>query len=374
MHVRLKDLYESVNNTPIMTDILPQTLVELGSASEMVKIATHELHQQNEQLIETRNLLEAQRQRYQDLFEFAPDAYIVTDILGIIQEANRAASQLLNVPQQRLIGQLIVNYVALQDRSSFRGFLFQLKERDQLSELALSWQKSNGKFFDAAMTVAVVRNTGGKPTSLRWLIRDITERNLQAVTVCENNFDFAQGRIRYKYGKGETIPLNLSIIWYVYQGLVKLSTLCNTEEEVLVGLAGQGMIFGSNLTTLHIYQAMALSDVELVSINLAEIAVSPNISSTIVPKINQRLRQTESLLAISGVRRVQNRFQNLLQFLKQEIGQSVAEGTRLNYRLTHEDFAIACCTTRVTITRLLGKLQQQGKISFDSKHHLIIRE
>ncbi|MUH01571.1 helix-turn-helix domain-containing protein [Scytonema sp. UIC 10036] len=374
MQVRLTNLYQSINNTPIVPDILPQALIELGSASEMVRIATQELHQQNQQLIETRNLLEAERQRYQDLFEFAPDAYLVTDILGIIQEANRAASQLLNVPQQHLVGKPITNYVALQDRPTFRSFLFQLYERDQVTELVLCWQKRSGEFFDAAMTVGVVRDAKGVPSSLRWLLRDITRRNLQEVTVSDDRCDFTQGRERYKYAKGETIPLNSSTIWCVHQGLIKLSTLCDTGEEVLVGLAGQGMIFGSSLTALHSYQAIALSDVEMVSIYLAEIATSPKISNTIIPKINQRLRQTESFLVISGRRRVQDRFHYLLQFLKQEIGQSVAEGTRLNFRLTHEDLASACCTTRVTITRLIGKLQQQGKISFDSKHHMIIRE
>ena len=40
----------------------------------------------------SRQTVEVQRQRYQDLFEFAPDAYLVTDIEGTIWEANRAAA------------------------------------------------------------------------------------------------------------------------------------------------------------------------------------------------------------------------------------------------------------------------------------------
>jgi CRP-like cAMP-binding protein len=32
-----------------------------------------------------------------------------------------------------------------------------------------------------------------------------------------------------------------------------------------------------------------------------------------------------------------------------------------------------CCTTRVTITRLLTQLQQQKKLSVDSQHHLILK-
>jgi CRP-like cAMP-binding protein len=42
-------------------------------------------------------------------------------------------------------------------------------------------------------------------------------------------------------------------------------------------------------------------------------------------------------------------------------------------RFTHEDIASACCTTRVTITRLMGILEQIGLISFDSKNHIILK-
>ncbi|WP_446344913.1 hypothetical protein [Coleofasciculus chthonoplastes] len=36
--------------------------------------------------------------------------------------------------------------------------------------------------------------------------------------------------------------------------------------------------------------------------------------------------------------------------------------------------ANACCTTRVTITRLFSQLQQQGKITFDAQRHLVWRD
>jgi len=122
-----------------------------------------------------------------------------------------------------------------------------------------------------------------------------------------------------------------------------------------------------------IYQATALSDVELTSIYVAEIAVNPMLSHILLPKINQRLQQTESFLVIVGKRRVEERLYHLLQLLKQQIGEPVPEGTRLSVRLTHEDIASACCTTRVTITRLMGKLQQEGLITFDAKKYIILK-
>jgi CRP-like cAMP-binding protein len=154
---------------------------------------------------------------------------------------------------------------------------------------------------------------------------------------------------------------------------VKLTTYSHSGQEVLVGLVGASSAFGSSLTALPLYEATALADTQLWSIPLSELPTSPKLKQRLLSQISQRLKQTESLLAVYGETRVADRFDSLLRLLKQEIGQPVAGGTRLSVRLTHEDLATACCTTRVTITRLLTQLQQQKKLSVDSQHHLILK-
>ncbi|MBD2164957.1 Crp/Fnr family transcriptional regulator [Calothrix membranacea FACHB-236] len=237
----------------------------------------------------------------------------------------------------------------------------------------VSLQQRHGKTLNAALTVAVVRNQDGKVVSFHWLIRNITERPQWQSSEDNSINSILQNRQLSKYSKGENITLNPLEIFYVNQGWVKLSTFCDTGEEVLIGLAGPGMVFGSSMTSLNIYQAIALSNVELVSIYMTEIPTSSTLTSTILPKINQRLQQTESFLAISGRRQVPERLHYFLQFLKQEIGEPVFEGTRLKVRLTHEDIASACCANRVTITRLMSKLRKEGIICFDPKKHIIIK-
>ncbi|MBD2560785.1 MULTISPECIES: PAS domain S-box protein [Nostoc] len=375
LHNRLADLYQTASVLPwISPDLLPQAFKELYNTSKVVQLAAEELYQQNEELIQTRNYLETERQHYQELFEFAPDAYLVTNTEGIIEEANHTAAKLLNVSKQFLVGKPMINFVSLEERQHLRNELIQLSQSDIVRELLIRLQQRHGELFDAALTVAVARNPQGKATSLRWVLRNITERRRAESTLVKNDSDLFYDRPVHKYSKGETIPLNPLVILYVCQGLVKLSTYCETGEEVLIGLATVGMVFGSSLTSLNIYQATALSDVELVSIYAAEITASPNLSHILLPKINQRLRQTESFLVICGRRRVQERLHHLLQLLKQEVGETVPGGTRLSVRFTHEDIASACCTTRVTITRLIGKLQEEGIISFDLKKHMILRD
>ncbi|MBE9003533.1 helix-turn-helix domain-containing protein [Fortiea sp. LEGE XX443] len=373
LHKPLADLYQTASVLPwIPPDMLPQAFQELYNTSKMVQLATEELYQQNEELKETQNLLETERQNYQDLFEFAPDSYLVTNTEGIIQNANITTAKLLNISKQFLIGKSIINFVCLEERQHFRKELNELYHVDRAKELVMRLQESHGEYFDAALTVTVLRNQQAQATYLLWLLRKICDRQQTELQSAENYSDFIQNRPIYKHAKGETIPLNTSVIWYVCRGWVKLSTFSESGEEILLGLAKTQMVFGSSLTSLSIYQAIALSDVELVPIYVSEIAVTPALSYILLPKLNQRLQQTESFLVISKKQLVEDRLHYLLELLKQEVGESIEGGTRLSVRFTHEDIASACGTTRVTITRLLGKLQQQGLITFDSKKHIIL--
>ncbi len=175
------------------------------------------------------------------------------------------------------------------------------------------------------------------------------------------------------YQKGETIPLMSQGIWQICQGLVRLNTLYPVGEEGLLGWAGPSMCFGSCFSYLDSCRATALSDVCLMFYTMIEIETSPKLTQELLPQLGRRFRQTEALLAIAGKRRVEDRLHQLLLLLKQEFGQSLGDGTRLNIRLTHQDIAAAIGTTRVTVTRLLGKLKQQEWISIDKHRHLILR-
>src|SRR5438874_6591297 len=68
--------------------VLLQTFEELSTAFEELSAAESELRSQADALAETRAEVDAERQRYRDLFEFAPDGYLVTDLAGVIREAN----------------------------------------------------------------------------------------------------------------------------------------------------------------------------------------------------------------------------------------------------------------------------------------------
>jgi CRP-like cAMP-binding protein len=184
--------------------------------------------------------------------------------------------------------------------------------------------------------------------------------------------DKVESRRLHFYDRGEQIPLAQEGIWQVYRGVAQLSQLSENGEEILVGWAQPEAFFGMWLTSLDSYGAKALSEVYLRWFSLTEIESNPSLSGVLLNQSIRRIKQTEALLAISGLKRVEERLQQLLQLLKLELGQSIAEGSRVSVRLTHQNLANAIGTTRVTITRLLGEFQRQGSISFDQDRHLII--
>ena len=74
------------------------------------------------------------RQRYQELFDFAPDGYLLTDPAGVIQQANRAAVALLNAPSALLVNKPLIVFVAPTERKAFRAQLIHLLQARRVEE------------------------------------------------------------------------------------------------------------------------------------------------------------------------------------------------------------------------------------------------
>src|SRR4028119_1742130 len=368
MSNRLANLYQGIDTSSSLTSaVLPSALKELGIASERLEVAAKMLYQQNQKLSLADQTVKASRQRHQELLEFIPDAYLLTDELGVIQEANGAAAKLLNRQHSFLMGRSLTAFVMPETRQQFQTQLQQFQQRPWKQEWQVRLQSNPGVAFNVSVLVEVSRQEANQPLTLRWLLCNPSGYSQSADSNAELDYPVQV------YHKGETIPLDHQAIWQVRSGLVKLTTYSQSGQEVLIGLAGPKAPFSPSLTALPLFEATALADTQLWRIPLTDYATSPALKQRLLPQISQRLKQTELLLAVYGQTQVADRLQSLLRLLKQEIGQPVADGTRLSVRLTHEDLAIACCTTRVTITRLFSKLQQQKKLSLDCKHHLILK-
>ncbi len=85
-------------------EIPSATFEELLLAVEELRVAEEEIRQQNEELVAAHVAVEEERRRYQQLFHYAPDAYLLTDLHGIVREANRSAARLFGVQPRFMSG------------------------------------------------------------------------------------------------------------------------------------------------------------------------------------------------------------------------------------------------------------------------------
>jgi two-component system cell cycle sensor histidine kinase/response regulator CckA len=102
---------------------LSDAVEALQRTLEEVELAERELAQQNEELIAAREALEVERHRYRELFELAPDGYVISNAEGTIEEANQAAAALLNTSEIALRGKPLAVFVAPSARQAFRSLL-----------------------------------------------------------------------------------------------------------------------------------------------------------------------------------------------------------------------------------------------------------
>jgi PAS domain S-box-containing protein len=151
-------------------------LAELGRGLEALRRAEEELLQQQAALAAAREQAEAERRRYQELFEFAPDGYLVTDRDGIIREANRAAAALLGVAPPGLVSQPLHDFVAPGERPAFQAFLARLRQTGEAAAWETLVQPRQAAPVPVALTAAAVGDLAGRPAALRWLVRDIGAR------------------------------------------------------------------------------------------------------------------------------------------------------------------------------------------------------
>jgi len=171
---------------------------------------------------------------------------------------------------------------------------------------------------------------------------------------------------------GSVVPLLKNNLWLVVRGMVKLGAVSVHGDELLLGLAGPNEPFGEPLSTVEAYEAVTLTDCDLLCLTMAEVDQSPALATAMLEAIAVRYRQAEYLLSLLGLRRVEERVRGFLELLAQDYGQVCEDGLRLNLRLTHQEMASALSTTRVTVTRVIGLLRDEGWLKIDDQRHLVI--
>ncbi|MEQ9666785.1 ATP-binding protein [Coleofasciculus sp. G2-EDA-02] len=200
---------------------MTETIAELSTTLEELQVAVEEIQERNQELAAAHQTTENERRRYQELFEFAPDGYVITTASGTIQDANHAAATLLNIEQRRLIGKPLAVFVADISKSTFRTQLNRLTHLSppdfSTTLLYRDWevflQPRQSEPFPAEISISAVLNPQSEIVGLRWLIRDMSYRHqvesLRQELEAEKEFSELKSRFIQTVSHEFRTPLNM---------------------------------------------------------------------------------------------------------------------------------------------------------------------
>ena len=119
-----------------------------------VQVHQEELHAQNLQLIETQHALEESRDRYVDLYDFAPIGYMTTNASGTIREINLTGAALLARERGKIVDLPFSAFVAAADKSRYSEHLRQCRQSEH-----------------GSVTTELTLSAGSPPTSVQLVTR-----------------------------------------------------------------------------------------------------------------------------------------------------------------------------------------------------------
>src|SRR4051812_32840472 len=150
--------------------------LELQRVIHELEVYQEEIRIQNQQLIESQRLLEESRDRYADLYDLAPVAYVTLCPNGVIREINRGGAELLGVPRSRALESPMVLFIAPASRRAFLSHMQRCRAgaAPVVSELALTTR--DGRRID----IELFSGAGFEQSPTQWryptTIFDLTDR------------------------------------------------------------------------------------------------------------------------------------------------------------------------------------------------------
>ncbi|MGQ4647782.1 PAS domain S-box protein [Lyngbya aestuarii] len=153
---------------------------QLQSTLEELRTAEEELLVQNETIAKAHQQLEIEVRHYQDLFDLAPDAYLLTDSEGVIEEANQAAAELLSCEQEHLLGKALKEFIPPGERRAFLGKLSKIREPQSPYTYQLRLKLRSDASQQIVAKVNAKHNLNKKILGFRWLMRQLVTEHSES--------------------------------------------------------------------------------------------------------------------------------------------------------------------------------------------------
>ncbi|MGZ5018649.1 MAG: PAS domain-containing protein [Methylobacter sp.] len=153
------------------TDSMDRTTEELLHELRVHQI---ELEMQNDELRRAHVILEKSRDRYIDLYDFAPVGYFTLTCDGLITEINLTAAGLLGVDRCKLLNRRFAAFVTPQDGDLWHLFFVGVLKHNNRQNIELTLKRNDGIEFPVQLNGKSVI-TDDQSSTLRITLTDITE-------------------------------------------------------------------------------------------------------------------------------------------------------------------------------------------------------
>jgi PAS domain S-box-containing protein len=148
---------------------------DIKSLVHELQVHQIELEMQNEELRKAQIELEESRNKYSDLYDFAPISYFTFDKNGLIIGVNLTGAAKLGMERSFLIKKPFSFYIAPDNKDVFYLHLQQVFRTKTQQTCELKLVDKNKNQFDAKLESLAVQDSGGNFSQCRTAIIDITE-------------------------------------------------------------------------------------------------------------------------------------------------------------------------------------------------------
>jgi CRP-like cAMP-binding protein len=173
--------------------------------------------------------------------------------------------------------------------------------------------------------------------------------------------------IYHHFKRRVTFPLDTQNVWKIETGIVRTLTWLEDGSMITLGLWGEGDLVGQVLSKMNPYIIECLTLVEVINFSWED-------GQQLTTNFLNQIQQFEELSIIRSHKKLEIGLIKFLTWLAKKFGRQIEIGYLIDFKLTHQDIAEILGVTRVSITRTLKQLEEQGIIQRLPLSQILVRE
>lgn len=176
------------------------------------------------------------------------------------------------------------------------------------------------------------------------------------------------------YGLGEAAQS----VFFLRQGLVKLTSLTEDGRELILRMHQAGEVFGElcHCTGERREQAVAMEDCEIVELHFDEFVAHLQSNRPafllFLSNVSQQLSEAYEQIQTLSFSSTMERLARTLTRLAEEFGEPEGEWIRLTHYFRQDDLAQMIGARREVVSTLLNQLREQGVVTYTRKDSLLL--